>query len=111
MKIEKFDRAVCRALRERMNAVLAEAGIEGLTFEVGNMSFTNTECQIKVTAATAGAEKARAGRAEMIGKLYGLACTEKDGYKLVDFHAKKRKFPFIVEHGGKTYKMSPDRAK
>ncbi len=112
MKIEKFDRATCRTLRLAMNRALVEAGIEGVEFAVGNMSFNDTECNIKVKATTAGNSEARDDIVSLKAKLHGIAALTNDtGWKLVDFHSKKSKYPFIAtDAAGKRYKLSPAQA-
>ena len=111
MKIETFDRSSCRVLRDKLQAVLAEAGIEGVEFEVGNMRFTANEVSIKLTAKTAGAEGERLDVVAQMAKLHGIASTERDGWRLVDYHPKKRKYPFIAENPrGTRYKMDVQQA-
>ena len=110
MQIQNFDKDTCKALRVKLTAVLLDAGIEGVDFHVGSMSFTDTECKIRVTAKTAGAADARLEHAGRMAKLHGLACTERDGATLVDYEPKKHKYPFIIERKGKRFKLTPDQA-
>lgn len=113
MKIEIFDKTICKALRDVMQRALSEAGIEGVEFEVGGMAFSGTECNIRVSAKTAGNAAERSDKAENMAKLYGLASTEAaDGTRLVEFHAKKHKYPFIVvKPNGKRFKLTLEQAR
>ncbi len=113
MKIENFDRATCKALRIAMNRVLVDAGIEGVEFAVGSMSFSHTKCTIKVEATTAGNVEARTSVVELQAKLHGIASLTNDaGWALVDFHPKKRMYPFIATDATKKrFKLSPDQAR
>lgn len=112
MTITTFDKTACRIIRQKLEAVLAEAGIDGVTFEVGSMRYGKTDCIIKLTAKTEGAADERLGVVSRMAKLYGIANTELGGWKIIDFHAKKRLYPFIVLNPqGAQYKMSPDQAR
>ena len=112
MKINSFDKFNCKVLRGHMQAALDNAGLEGVTFDVGNMRFSATECTIKVVAKTAGNAVKAAIEVEWQAKRHGLASTERDGWTLVDFHPKKRKYPFIATNeNGSRYKLSISQAK
>ncbi len=112
MKIEKFDRTSLKALRTKLEAVLADAGIEGVTFKIGNMRFDETKVDIKLTAETEGQAEVKTELVEEMAKLHGLASTSKDGYTLVDFHHTKPKYPFIAtKPNGGRIKMTPDQAR
>ena len=105
--MKEFSKANLQIVRARMNAVLAEVGIEGVTFEIGNMRFSPTEVTIKVTAKTSGAQDNLVTDA----KNFGIASIEKDGWKIVDFQMSRRKYPWIAEHAGKRFKMSSNQAR
>lgn len=113
MKFEQFDRRNLKDLRNEMTAVLKKYGMDAnLEFVVGNMSFTETEVEVKVTAKVAGAKSRAEVNLEAILKMRGLV-KERDGRRLVRYDHKKHKYPFIFEktsEPGKLYKMSDDQA-
>ena len=112
MNVTKFDRATVKALRTKLDAVLADTGIEGVEFKIGNMRFSETAVDIKVTATTAGEAEVKTDLVESMAKLHGVASTSKDGFTLVDFHSKKPKYPFIAtKPGGGRIKMTPEQAR
>ena len=111
IKFEKFDRKNLQALRTEMEAVLAKYGVDSnLQFEVGQMKFSDSEVQIKVSAKVKGAKTFNDVVLESRVKALGLVM-EKNGCKLVRYDSKKYKMPFIYEKGGKLYKTSEDHAK
>ena len=111
IKFEKFDRKNLQALRAEMEAVLAKYGVDSnLQFEVGQMKFSDSEVQIKVSAKVKGAKTFNDVVLESRVKALGLVM-EKNGAKLVRYDSKKYKMPFIYEKGGKLYKTSEDHAK
>lgn len=110
-KFEKFDRKNLVALRAEMEAVLAKYGVDSnLQFEVGQMKFSDSEVQIKVSAKVKGAKTFNDVVLESRVKALGLVM-EKNGCKLVRYDSKKYKMPFIYEKGGKLFKTSEDHAK
>jgi len=55
MKINNFDRATARVLREEMNQAFKSIEAKyGITLSAGNISFSNNEANIKVKANTIG---------------------------------------------------------
>ena len=55
MKINNFDRATARVLREEMNRAFKSIEAKyGITLSAGNISFSNNEASIKVKANTIG---------------------------------------------------------
>lgn len=112
MNIEKFDRSTCRVLRRALEDALKNVGIEGVTFDVGGMRFSDTECTVKVVAKTAGNGAHVADLLSMEAKFHGIASTQRNGWTLVDFHPKKHKYPFIATNeNGSRYKLSISQAK
>jgi hypothetical protein len=110
-KFTAFDRKNLAALRTEMDAVLAKYGIDAnLEFSVGQMKFSSTDVEIKVSAKVKGAKTFDDVVLESRVKALGLVM-EKNGSKLVRYDSKKFKYPFIYEKGGKMYKMSEDLAK
>jgi hypothetical protein len=108
---DRFDKEACRTLRRSMQEALNQMDVDGLTIEVGNMSFTDNKITIKVTAETAGAQLERSDALFDAISRHGIASANADGYVLVDYHPQKRKYPFImVGPEGARYKISVDRA-
>jgi hypothetical protein len=107
----KFDRANLKNLRADLQAVLdAYAAKNGLEFELGGIRFSDAEATIKVTTKIKGAlTRTDAALALEVQRL-GLVM-EKNGKRLVRYDAKKYKFPFIYDVGGKLYKTTELGAK
>ena len=102
-KFTSFDRATIKALRSEMAAVLEKFGMaSNLEFEVGSMRFSDAEVEIKVKAKVKGAVTRADALLEARVKALGLVM-EKNGKRLVRYDAKKYKFPFIYDVGGKLY--------
>jgi len=112
MSITKFDRNACRIVRARLEEVLAEAGIEGVEFEVGNMSFLPNQLTIKVVGKTEGAADDQHDLLVSMTRLDNIGSLEKNGWKIIEYHSKKPKYPYIVTDGrGKRFKMTPGQAR
>lgn len=110
-KFTSFDRANLKALRSEMAAVLEKYGMSAnLEIEVGNMKFSEAEVEIKVKAKVKGAKTRTDAALEFEVKRLGLVM-EKNGKRLVRYDAKKYKFPFIYDVGGKLFKTTELGAK
>lgn len=106
MKFTEFDKKNLRALRLEMQKLLDKYGAESnLTFQVGNMNFTSSDVNIKVSAKIIGAESREDKLLKQMMKMYNLQETGVGGQKLVGYKPKNRKYPFIYEHRGKLYKQ------
>lgn len=113
MKIESFDKATLRALRSEMEAVLNKYGAKAnLDIEVGNMSFSDTEVDIKVKAKVKGATTKADEVLEMAMKAHGLTkMVSAQGDRLVSFKPRSPKFPYIYQaKDGKQYKTTREYA-
>jgi len=114
MTIDTFNHDTLKVVREQLNLVLevlSEGDLAGVTFEVGNMSFSNNSVKIGLVGRTEGAKADMSDLVARMARMHGLACTEKGGYKIVDYHPKKIKYPFIIDtDDGRHLKMSPRQA-
>lgn len=112
MKIQSFDKATLKALRTEMEAVLQKYGAKSnVSFEVGNMRFSDAEVDIKVKAKVKGAKTVGDTMLESRIQALGLAMTNAKGDRLVEYKPRSYKYPFVFERNGSRYKCSPDQAK
>lgn len=109
--VTKFDRANLAELRTELNAVLAKFG-SNIEFDIGNMKFSDSQVEMKLTAKVKGATTFANRELELMMKTLNLV-TEKNGKRLVRYDRKKFKFPFIYEDvkTGKMFKTSEQMAK
>lgn len=102
--VTKFDRPTLKALRSEMQAVLDKFGAN-LEFEVGNMSFSDAEVQIKVSAKVKGATTMVDRILQMEADRLGLVMENKSGEKLVSYKTRAQKYAFVYSTpNGKMYK-------
>ena len=104
----KLDRNGVKILRATLDKALNELGLDGVTFEIGRITYERdgSKATMKITASTkAAADKADARLEEML-RLYRIKKVSPHGHTIVDYHPRKTKYPFIVEKDGVTYKMS-----
>jgi len=111
MKYTSFDKTSLKILREELNKVLKQYGPEGVQFEVGNIKFSSSECDINVKAKIEGAKTLTDVMLETRCAALGLQTVNKSGWKLVGYKPKNWKMPFLFERDGKTFKCSEDQAK
>jgi hypothetical protein len=103
--IKKFDQPTLRNLRVEMQALLEAYGVEtNLEITVGNMSFSDTEVNIKVQAKVKGAETLTDRILQMEVDRLGLKMENKAGDKLVEYKTRAQKYSFVYESRGKLYK-------
>jgi hypothetical protein len=107
--VTKFDRTNLKALRSELQAVLNKFGAN-LEFEIGGITFSETEAALKLTAKVKGAVTYKDLVLESRVKALGIVM-EKNDLKLVRYDSRKPKFPFIYEKGGKLFKTSELGAK
>lgn len=106
-KFSKFDRTSLKNLRAEMQALLSKYGVEAnVNFEVGNMKFSESEVEIKVSAKIVGAKTLSNVILETRAKALGLVLKNKMGDELVDYNTRAHKMPFVYVSGrdGKRYK-------
>ena len=124
--MKSFDRATVRETRDKLQAALAQVAEElGCRIEVGNASFSGSQCTFKVECAVVGEDgmaqtrettdfKARAA-------LYGLSPADLgevftnggDQFRVAGLKPKSRKYPIVAVRvkDGKAYKFPADMVK
>ena len=103
--IKKFDQPTLRNLRVEMQALLEAYGVEtNLEITVGNMSFSDTEVNIKVQAKVKGAVSRADRILQMEADRLGLKMKNNAGDKLVEYKTRAQKYSFVYESRGKLYK-------
>lgn len=100
-----------KVLRAAMQKALEEAGIEDITFEIGNCRYDDGEATFKVAAKLDGVKSRKDVALEKQMKIYGLKEEGRDGAKLVSYNSRSYKYPFVYEKGGKRWKCGSDQAK
>ena len=104
-KFAKFDRKNLKSLRNEMQELLEKYGVKSsLEFNVGNMSFTDSEVNIKVSAKIKGAKTMVDRILQMEADRLGLKMENKAGDKLVSYKTRAKLYAFIYESNGKMYK-------
>jgi hypothetical protein len=118
MTISTFDRATCQRLRTDLQKVLdAYAAKQGITFTVGNMSFTSEAVSIKMEAKVAGGKGIREQKLDSALQLQamrdGLSLDVIKGKQLVGYNSRAHKMPYIYLEvaTGKRFKTSRNQAK
>jgi len=97
-----FDKPTARKIREAMQEALENAGIHGVTINVGNCSFTEGEATYKVKVLIDGAKSRDEQALEQIASLMGLDTSKiasLQGMKvsLVSYNSRARKRPWVVQ--------------
>ena len=113
-KFAQFDKANLKALRIEMQALLNKYGADAnISFDVGNMSFSSAEVQIKVAAKVVGAKTMTDSILESRVAALGLNMKNKMGDELVEYNTRAPKMPFIYTSAadGKRYKCTEVMAK
>lgn len=113
-KFASFDKKNLSSLRAEMSAVLQKYGVDSnLDIDVGNMRFSASEVEIKVTAKVKGAKTFSNVILESRAAALGLKLTNKMGDQLVDYNTRAHKMPFIYvsANDGKRYKCDESMAK
>lgn len=116
-----MNRTTAKILREKLNAVFAEHGIDGYDINVGNATFDDVSVTFKVEIREQGAGSQEERDLETYAKLYNLdttkiATVQGNKYSLVGFNTRARKQPFIIQKLGvgdkaSKYKITEDQAK
>ena len=112
-KFSQFDKTSLKALRVEMQALLNKYGADvNLAFDVGNMSFSSAEVQIKVAAKVVGAKTMTDSILESRVAALGLKMKNKHGDELVEYNTRAPKMPFVyMKTDGKRYKCTEELAK
>lgn len=118
MKIETITRALCKTLRDELNAALVPLAKElGCTIHAGNASYSDNTVTFKVEVAVEGYDREKE-EYEQLCLLYRLKADQRGEafnynghhYTLAGISAKARKFPIIAKRDdGKRYKL-PEHA-
>jgi hypothetical protein len=118
MKIEKITRALCKTLRDELNAALVPLAKElGVTIHCGNASYSDNAVKFKLEVAVEGYDPEKEEYEQMC-LLYRLKADQRGEafnynghhYTLAGISAKARKFPIIATRDdGKKYKL-PEHA-
>lgn len=118
MKIEKITRALCKTLRDQLNAALVPLAKElGVTIRCGNASYSDNAVKFKLEVAVDGYDPVKE-EYEQLCLLYRLTKEQRGEaftynghrYTLAGISAKARKFPIIATRDdGKRYKL-PEHA-
>ena len=101
-----FTKPVLRELRNQLNDVLNNNGIDGYTFEIGNCSYDGGEATFKLKVLIDGAKTSEEKHLKQMAQLSDLD-TEKVAslqgmmVYLVGYNTKARKFPWIVAQSPK----------
>lgn len=108
-----LNRTQVKVLRTQLAAVLANAGIDGFDLEIGSARFDDATVTFQLKAKLDGAvtqeQSALALHAQMDG--IDINKTTPAGEKLVEYHPRKRKYPYIsVKPNGSRFKMSTNQA-
>lgn len=112
-----FNKAQLKALRTAMQKALDEAGLDGMTIEVGNCSYSGGEATYKVKVLLDGAETQEQQDLQFYAKTFGLDLNKTHTVqgktlKLSGYNSRARKTPYLANEVGtdKTYRISPDQA-
>ena len=111
--ITTFDRANLKKLRSDIEVAIAAVGAaHGISLTLGNARFSANNVTLKLegsiisngTVKTKGAGALERFYPEYVGRVVKM----KGGLngKVIEYHSRKFKFPFIVEAGNKRYKLS-----
>ena len=114
MKIQNFDRQTLKSLRAEMEAVLAKYGNKaGVEFDIGNISFSDAEANIKVSAKVKGAKTQTDEILEMACKSLNIKKrVNAKGDKLIALKSRSPRYPFVYEAAnGKQCKCTRDMAR
>lgn len=110
--MQTFNKTNLKFVRDQINSALASAGIDGVNIELGNCRYTSNEATFKLIAKTNGALVQEQAMLDAALKREGIESKTGNGYTVVDYHPRKRKYPFIVEgpKGGR-WKMTASQVK
>ena len=117
-KFAEFDKAVCRQLRNDMDALLAKYAQEhGIKFHVGNMKFTAESVKIIVEATVEGGVSQKQTKQQTdlayFAAANNVSTNEMNGRRLVGYNSRAHKMPWIYQdvRSGKLFKCSTSTAR
>ena len=95
-----MDRTTAKALRDKLNAIFAEHGIDGYELELGNASYNDVEVTYKLVVREGGAKSRTERDLETMARLSDLDANKIcDGkYTLIGYKSRARKNPWIVKY-------------
>ena len=111
--ITTFDRANLKNLRSDIETAMATIGSAyGISLPMGSARFSDNNVTMKLEGSiiSNGSTKTKGAVARerfypaLVGKTVSLINVKKG--KVIEYHSRKSKFPFIVEVGNKRYKLS-----
>jgi len=96
MTITELNRPTLHRLRTELDAQLSSITIEGVSIALGSCSYDGGQATFKLEIKVDGAETREQKALKMFAKLDGIDLDkEHPRYKLVEFHSKKRQYPYI----------------
>ena len=96
MTITELTRPILDRLRKELDAQLSNTTIEGVSIALGSCSYDSGQATFKLEVKVEGVETREQKALKMYAQLDGLDLDkEHPRYKLVEFHAKKRQYPYI----------------
>ena len=113
-KFAQFDKVTLKALRAEMQEVMNKYAVKAnLEIEVGNMSFSDAEVNIKIQAKVKGAVTMTDRILQMEVDRLGLKMENNaKGDQLVKYNSRSYKYPFVYSKAdGKMYKCDGAQAK
>lgn len=116
MTISKFDKSNLKDIRAAMNAALFKVGQEyGIAFDIGRITFNNSEFRGKVSARIRSAAPVQTTEVDekWFAMKYGLIAGQViNGRMLIDCKPQNRKYPFIYKdmRTGKFFKTTAAQA-
>ena len=96
MTITELNRPTLARLRTELDAQLSNITIDGISIGLGSCSYDGGQATFKLELKVEGAETREQKALKMFAKLDGIDLDkEHPRYKLVEFHSKKRQYPYI----------------
>ena len=96
MTITELNRPTLARLRTELDAQLSNITIDGISIALGSCSYDSGQATFKLEVKVEGVETREQKALKMYAQLDGLDLDkEHPRYKLVEFHAKKRQYPYI----------------
>ena len=96
MTITELNRPTLARLRTELDAQLSNITIDGISIALGSCSYDGGQATFKLEVKVDGAETREQKALKMFAKLDGIDLDkEHPRYKLVEFHSKKRQYPYI----------------
>ena len=100
MNITEMNRPTLGRLRQELESYLSDftnkMEIEGVSIELGSCSYDSGQATFKLEIKVDGAETREQKALKLFAKLDGIDLDkEHPRYKLVEFHSKKRQYPYI----------------